>query len=185
MRSLIVMSTLLLGPATLAAQEPIVAAGSRVRLTTKGLEKVEGTITEWRGDTIVLRPKKGLLTEVPMDQVSDLSVVRGRRPNPVGGAVKGMVVGGAAGLAVFGALCGEEDIDPGPDDGGPGVCSWSDAWFLLMGTGALAVAGGVVGLVTGTIVGTDAWRPVAIPAARLSVRPLNGGGVGVGFSLRF
>jgi len=54
-----------------------------------------------------------------------------------------------------------------------------------MGTGILTVAGGAVGLVAGTIVGTDRWRPVAMPAARLSVRPLSGGGVGVGFSLRF
>src|SRR5258705_3562287 len=135
MRSLIVMSALLLGPATLAAQEPIVAAGSRVRLTTKALEKLDGTIAEWRGDTIVLRPKKGLLTEVPMDEVSDLSVVRGRRADPLGGAVKGMVIGAAAGLAVFGALCGEEDIDPRPGDWGPSACSWSEAGVLLMGTG--------------------------------------------------
>ena len=93
MRSLKVIGALLLVPVTLAGQEPLVAAGTRVRLTTKALEKLEGTVTEWRGDTLVLRPKKGLLTSVPMGEVNDLLVVRGRRPDPWGGAVKGMMVG--------------------------------------------------------------------------------------------
>jgi len=185
MRRLMVIGVLLLGPGMLAGQAPIVAAGTRVRLTTKTLERLEGTVTEWRGDTIVLSPKKGLLTSVPMGEVSELSVVRGRRPNPWGGAVKGMMLGGGTGLVVLAALCGEEDIDPGAGQGGPNACSWSDVGFLLMGTGVLTVAGGAVGLVVGTIVGTDAWRPVALPGARLSVSPLPRGGVGVGFSLRF
>ncbi len=176
MRSLNVIGALLLAPATLAAQEPLVAAGTRVRLTTKALEKLEGTVTEWRGDTLVVRPKKGLLTSVPMGEVNDLLVVRGRRPDPWGGAVKGMMVGAGTGVVILSALCGEEDIDPGPGEGGPGACTWSDVGFLLMGTGILTVAGGVVGIVVGTIVGTDRWRPVALPSSR---------GVGVGFSLRF
>ncbi len=185
MRSLAVIGALLLVPATLAAQEPLVAAGTRVRLTTKALEKVDGTVTEWRGDTIVLSPKKGLLTSVPMGDVVDLLVVRGRRSNPWGGAVKGMVIGGGTGLVVLAALCGEEDIDPGAGEGSPNTCSWSDVGFLLMGTGALTVAGGAVGLVVGTIVGTDRWQPAVLPSARLSVRPLPRGGVGVGFALSF
>ena len=185
MRSLSVVGVLFLVPAALTAQESLAAVGARVRVTTMARENLEGTVTAWRGDTMVLRPKKGLLTEVPIGEVSSLSVVRGRRPNPLGGAAKGMIIGAGTGVAVFSALCGEEDIDPGPGEGNPDACSWSDAGFLLMGTGILTVAGGAVGLVAGTIVGTDRWRPVAMPAARLSVRPLSGGGVGVGFSLRF
>lgn len=185
MRTLSVVGVLSLVPAALPAQESLVAVGARVRVTTTARENLEGTVTAWRGDTMVLRATKGLLTEVPIGEVSSLSVVRGRRPNPLGGAVKGMLVGGGAGVAVFSAICGEADIDPGPGDSDPGACSSSDAWFLLMGTGAAAVAGGVVGLVAGTIVGADRWRPVATPATRLSVRPLSGGGLGVGFSLRF
>ena len=185
MRSLMAVGAWLLASAPAWAQDPVVAPGTRVRITTRAHERLEGTVTEWRGDTLTLRPKKGLLTEVPMSEVSDLSVVRGRRPNPLGGAVKGMVLGAGTGLVILGALCGEEDIDPGAGEGSPDACSWSDFGFLLMGTGALTVAGGAVGLVVGTVVGTDAWRPVALPGARLSVRSLPRGGVGVGFSVRF
>ena len=156
-----------------------------MRLTTKALEKLEGTVTAWRGDTIVLRHKKGLLTTVPMGEVNDLLVVRGRRPNPWGGAVKGMMLGAGTGLVILSALCGEEDIDPGAGEGGPDACSWSDVGFLMLGTGVLTVAGGVVGIVVGAVVGTERWQPVVLPQARLSVRPLRGGSVGVGFSLRF
>src|SRR6266511_2569604 len=35
---------------------------------------------------------------------------KNKRPNPWGGAVKGMVIGGGTGLVVLAALCGEEDI---------------------------------------------------------------------------
>lgn len=185
MRSPSLVGVLLLVPAALASQESLVPVGTRVRLTTSARERVEGTVTAWRGDTLVLRPKKGLLTTVPIGDVSDLLVVRGRRPDPWGGAVKGMMAGGGTGLVILAALCGEQDIDPGPGEGGPDSCSWSDVGFLLMGTGALTVAGGAVGLVVGTIVGTDRWRPVDLPSARLSLRPLSGGAVGLGFSVRF
>ena len=176
---------MLLAAAPLSLQDPLVPTGTRVRITTHTLDRLEGTVAEWRGDTIVLRAKKGLLTAVPIAEVSDLSAVRGRRPNPWGGAVKGMMLGAGTGLVVLSALCGEEDIDPGAGEGSPNACSWSDVGFPLMGTGALTVAGGAVGLVVGTVVGTDAWRPVALPGARLSVRALPRGGVGLGFSLRF
>jgi len=185
MRSVSVVGVLLLLPAALAAQESLIAVGTRVRLTTSARENLEGTVTAWRGDTVVLRHKKGLLTAVPIGEVSSFLAVRGRRPNPLGGAVKGMMLGAGTGLVVLTALCGEEDIDLGAGEGTPDACSWSDVGFLLMGTGALTVAGGVVGLVVGTVVGTDRWRPVNVPSPRLSVRPLSGGAVGVGFSLSF
>jgi hypothetical protein len=184
-RSLIAVGAWLLAWAPAWAQDSVVAPGTRVRITTRALERLEGTVTAWRGDTLTLRPKKGLLTEVPMGEVSDLSVVHGRRPNPWGGAVKGMVLGGGTGLVILSAMCGEQDIDPGAGEGSPDTCSWSDVGFLLMGTGALTVAGGVVGLVVGTVVGVEAWRPVPLPGPRLTLRPLPRGGVGVGFSIRF
>lgn len=184
---------LLLQPVALAAQDAVVAEGTRVRLTARQLsgpdsgktQKLKGTVAGWRGDTLVLRLHNGLLTAMPIGSVTRLSVPGGRRPDPLGGAFKGMVVGGAAGLAVLTALCGEEDIDPGAGEGDPNSCSTSDAGYLLLGTAALAVAGAATGLLVGTVVGAEDWRPVGLPAPRLSLHTLPGGAVGVGVSLRF
>jgi hypothetical protein len=188
-----VVGGLLLLPTALLAQDPLVTVGTRVRLTTHQpagpdsgkTEELQGTVSGWRGDTLVLRVHKGLLTAVPSGTVSRLLVPGGRAPDPLGGAAKGMAVGAGVGFAVLGALCGEEDIDPGPGEGGKSSCTFSDLGVLLLGTAALTVAGGVTGLVVGTVVGAERWRPVAMPRARLSVRPLPGGAVGVGLALRF
>ena len=184
---------LLLQPAALPAQDPVVAEGTRVRLTARQLrgpdsgktENLKGTVAGWRGDTLVLRVHKGLLTAVPLGSVSRLSVPGGRGPDPLGGAFKGMLVGGGAGLAVLTALCGEEDLDPGAGEGDPNSCSTNDVGFLLLGTAALAAAGAATGLVVGTVVGAERWRPVGLPSPRLSLRGLRGGAVGIGLSLRF
>lgn len=188
-----VVSGLLLLPALLLAQESIARVGTRVRLTARThsgpdswtTEHFKGTVAGWRGDTVVLRVKDGLLTAVPVNTVSRFAVSRGRTPDPVGGALKGLGAGAAVGLIVLGTLCGEEDIDPGPGEGDEDSCTLSDVGVLLLGTGFLAVAGGAAGLVVGTVIGAERWRPVPLGAARLSIGPLPGGAMGVGLALRF
>lgn len=183
------VASLVLLPVAMRAQDSLVAVGTRVRVTTRRdsgkTDVLRGTVAAWRGDTLVLRQKNALLTAVPMGTVSRLHVPGGRRPDPLGGAFKGMIVGGAAGLAVLGALCGEEDIDLGAGEGSPDSCTTDDAGILLLGTAALAVAGSAVGLVVGTVVGAEDWRPLRVPAGRLSLQPLSGGAIGVGLTLRF
>ena len=189
MRSIAVVKGLLLLPAAMRAQDSLVAVGTRVRVTTRResgkTDVLRGTVAAWRGDTLVVRQKNALLTAVPMGTVSRLHVPGGRRPDPLGGAWKGMVVGGAAGLAVFGALCGEEDIDIGAGEGSPDSCTTDDAGIIFVGTAMLAAAGGVAGLLVGTVVGVEDWRPLRVPAGRLSLQPLSGGAIGVGLTLRF
>jgi hypothetical protein len=144
-----------------------------------------GTIAEWRGDTLVLRTNKALLTGIPLNTVSRLSVSRGRAPDPVGGALKGAGIGGGVGLALLVAACGEADEDPGPGTGDDDTCTLSDFGNILLLTGMLAVAGGAVGIVAGTIIGGERWQPLAVGPGRLSFRSGGGGGFGVGVALPF
>jgi hypothetical protein len=161
-------------PAT-AADEGVVPAGSRVRVSTpKG--RLVGRFVGQQKMTLLLEREKDGRTEtldIPLSDVSRLEVSQGS-----GGRGKGAMIGVLAGLGAavaIGLLAGEDCSSRGD------LCF--DHGSVILGSAALAVPlGGLVGL---AIPPGEKWRPA--PARGLSVEPAAapGGGLAVRVAIGF
>ncbi|HEU5261658.1 MAG TPA: hypothetical protein VFU41_09590 [Gemmatimonadales bacterium] len=191
------LAALLLAPAAALAQDSI-AVGTRVKVRAHyvpGIEgqqptELRGTVAGHAGDTLLLRiePQKAPAADVvaiPLASVSYLARSRGHGPQPLRGAWYGFGSAVGLGLVTLSALCGEEDIDPGPGEDTPETCSLSDVGHILLGTAALSVVGGAVGLVVGTVVGGERWKSAPLESLRISVRSAPDGSVGLGLVVHF
>ncbi|HUR91133.1 MAG TPA: hypothetical protein VMY38_00520 [Gemmatimonadaceae bacterium] len=160
-------------PVTGQAQSAL-AAGARVRITSprNDLQKHVTTVTEVRGDSIVVAGQAGVRA-VALSDVTAIEVSTGRRNRIVRDGLIGLGAGFAGGF-LLGALTYE-----GPD-------------FLVgssMEAGALlGTFFGVVGLITGGVVGAfdhaDRWQPVQ-GALKASIGPTRSGGVSLALSRAF
>ncbi len=152
----------------------------------------KGTILSRSGDTLFVRldadprpPESiGSPYAVPLDAVRTIAVYRGRGPQPLKGAMYGGLGGVGIGLTVLSILCGEEDVQPGPDEGDKNTCTLSDIGGILLFTAMLGAAGAVGGLIVGMFVWDERWEPVPTERWRFGMRPIDGG-LGVRLSFAF
>lgn len=154
-------------PAAVAAQEPEVKPGARIRVWTTGTqEPVIGTLQGYNADSLsIFGPSGQPPTVVSRTAVSRLEISkrRSRGRAVLNGLLAGTVTGALAGLVLL------------TDDN-------EDA-FLHCGAGCGLLIGGVVGLplgaVTGLVVGPgqDRWHSARLatpsPASRLRATPLS------------
>lgn len=198
-RSGFVLTTLLLVIPALRAQESV-TPGMRVKVKMDRVPgilaktaEVRGMVVSTTGDTLFLELEPGTRWSksgsptfaVPRDGIIQLSVSRGRGPQPLAGAAYGGIGGVMLGLSVLTLLCGEEDIEPGPGEGDKNTCTLSDVGSILFFTAILGVGGAVGGLVVGTIFGGERWQGISTDRWRLSVHRGAAGSMGAGLSLSF
>lgn len=172
--ALCILVVALLLPVAGEGQSATLAAGARVRLTSPrdDLKNHVTTVTEVRGDSIVVAGSAGLRT-IALDNVTALDVSAGTRRRVVRDGLIGFGAGALIG-AIVGAAAYEE-----PD--------------FLVGSAAEASAlvgayFGAIGLVVGGVVGAfhraDRWEPRTIPV-RVGIAPSRTGGVSLNFSRAF
>lgn len=161
-------------PMAAQAQAQSAPAGARVRITSprNDLQKHVTTVTEVRGDTIVVAAQGGVRA-VALRDVTSMDVSSGRRNRVVRNGLIGLGTGAAGGFLL-------------------GVLTFDEPGFLVAGpaeAGAmLGTLFGLVGLITGGVVGafdhTDRWQPVK-GTFRASISPTRSGGARLALSRTF
>ena len=161
------------GAATLPAALP---PGALVRVSAPGAaaRPLVARVVAVRGDSLVLQEPGA-----PGETLGPLAAVRtvqvGRGGDPSGSALRGLVLGSAAGALAFGAI-GFASASGDPQ----GPSRLANAAFVggILGVPLGAVVGGLAGHRRGTL----RWVPLP-PGAGVTVAPGAEGGVAVGLSL--
>lgn len=176
-RTLFTLMLFLAFATQLEAQTVVVRGGDVVRVqSTSAVGRF--TVDRIGSGRILLRDTAGSIVDVPLDEVSDLRVLRGPRSAGAGalrGAGYGLLVGGGAGVAI-GLMSGD---DP------------PDQWFAFTAEEKAAMMGvllGAGGAVIGALIGVSApgerWERVS-PGETTRVLPSGDGGITVGYTVRF
>jgi hypothetical protein len=176
------VSALILG--SLAAAPPLagqdvsgLTPGTRIRVEAPPVtaDRVSGSLRSLDATALHLTLEDGKTLAVPRDAVESIDVSAGRRSH----WIRGAGIGALAGLAFSGTLViiGSADDDDGLD-------SLDRALY-----GAVIVTttagGAVLGAITGALIRTEQWEPIAPADVQWGVGPVAGGAVGVTVSLRF
>jgi hypothetical protein len=188
MRSItfVVATFLLFGLQPLAAQDPPLEAGARVRVSRECISHARptgetrrtcrwdtGTLSSSSAQAVVLSlDAQGTALEVPLDSLTVVEVSRGRKASSVAtGAVIGLLVGAGVGGGIV-AASGD---------------SRQDFFGTALVTGV--VIGGGVGLLGGALIGATAgaerWEDVPLDRFGVGVRLLRGRRFGLRASIRF
>ncbi len=161
-------------PAIGKAQSGTLAAGTRIRVTSPSddLKRHVTTVTEVRGDSIVVAGRAGSRTIAHAD-ITALDVSTGTRSRIMGGAALGLGAG-----ALLGGIVGAAQYE-GPD------LIFDSRMELAAASGFVS---GAVGLVAGGVVGalrrTDRWQSTRLPV-RAAIIPSRSGGVSMNISRTF
>jgi hypothetical protein len=148
-RGLVVVALALPCPlASLEAQDPLLTAGARLRVTAAGSATPmrTGAFASLTDTTLVLTSG----TPIPRASITRLELSRGRKPSIAGGVI-GFLLGGAAG-GVLACTANRDDY---------GVfCGGQDDTKLVIG----AVVGGAAGAALGALLfRRDRWTPIDLP----------------------
>lgn len=177
-RSLGILALAALLPAVAWGQSASLAPGARVRVTSPSdnLKRHVSTVTEMRGDSIVMSGSTGSRT-VALGNVTALDVSTGKRRNVGRYALIGLGAGTL--LGVTAGVAAKDDCEEAFN-----YCVVPvDAGFA----GVMVLATGAVGLVTGAIAGalhqTDRWEKH--PGIRAAIAPSALGGVTLSVSKAF
>ena len=161
-------------PAYLAAQDPVVAPGSRVRVYAPSInaEQFVGTVVGSKADTLTLDAEIWLdgvwkpRLDVAYAGMTSLELSRGRHSNAGKGALFGGITGAVAVAAA--AFSGG-----GAWDGGV----WARATIVVgLGTG--------VGALIGSLSHKEDWQAVPMDSPRIGPSPVSADGVSVSVYVR-
>jgi hypothetical protein len=172
--SILVLASVLAGGRAAAADPQdappfALQVGDRVSVALRGsdAERVVGEVTDVDGQGLVVRPRgRAAARELEWSSVSRVYISLGRRPNPGGGALTGVVALGVPLAYVAGRASFMSE--------GPRHFSWNQAGH---GFAAGALVGGALGAALGSIK-TERWmraRPTG-PHVSLDLRPSADGG---------
>lgn len=181
----------LVAPAASGAQDSTrtdrvrVAPGAVVRIRARDVPLPDGpaTVVERRGDTLFVRPGDAIVTAVPLDRVTKLTVADGRRSRS-DGAWRGARVGALAVGIPFAVLTGVAAIS---DARHRGECSdFCVPSSLVAGVSGVALTGvaTLAGAALGAIAPGERWTRVAPASVRVGVVPTRGGAM-VALGVRF
>jgi len=174
-----IATLLLLGLAVPAAAQDAntLAPGTRVRVEAPTVTdgRTTGSLASIDATVLHLTLEDGETLTVPRDAVESIEVSAGRRSH----WVRGSGIGALVGLAFSGtvAIIGANESDSSLDS----LDRAMYGAFIVVTTAGSAVVGGV----TGALIRTEQWEPMPASGVRVGVRPVAGGGVGIGVSLRF
>jgi hypothetical protein len=162
--------------------------GARVRLATRAApgQWIGGVLLSADEGSVALVPEGAPplganALRLPLDDVTRLELVTGRKS----AWIKGLAIGAAAGLAMGFVM----DVDPDR-------CGFDDNYFCSRGSAVATMGATAAGLgaLVGAFIKRDVWTPVALralgpPAARVAptgvaLQPMPGG-VSLALSVRF
>lgn len=149
---------LLAGAAHAQAPEPRIQAGDRVRYRVGKQKTLEAAVLEAGPEWLRVEDGRGGSRRFEKADLSALDLYRGKRRNPVAGALIGFLPGAFLGALAAGSAC--EADSP---------CSWGTAALVVGGMGA-AVGAGI-----GALVKTDRWQPMPLDRVRFGIAPQRGG----------
>lgn len=121
-------------------------AGTRLRIASPRGRRVEGTLTEWRGDTVLLAAAKRAPRAVAIGPDSRIAVSAGRHGQALPGFLIGFALGAAGGGAGASTACGNFM-------GGGGDCGGATGLGVL--AGGLVLGG--VGAGVGSAIHSERW----------------------------
>ena len=167
-------------PPGMEAQAPELAVGARVRVTSPRhhFNRDVATVTELRGDSIVLTSKMGTRA-VALSNVTRLDVSTGTRRNVRRGALIGLGVG-----ALFGLTMTDEAMDECSDQLLLCPTPATDGEMEVAGALVSGVAGAAIGAIVGAFVRTERWENRS-PAVTAAINPGRFGGVQLSMSRKF
>lgn len=182
--AVVVLAAGMAGPAAAQSSAADLPGGTRVRVAEQTTGRLVGTVTEVRGDTLLVLAR-GEVHAVPISSIRTIQVSRGRPPRLAsaleGGAIGLLTgaIGGAALLAIPSLL-----VPDACDREGDGVLCFSTAEWALVGVAIGAPLGAASGALVGFLSPRERWRRVerAGNAPRLSVQS-GSGGLRIGFSV--
>jgi hypothetical protein len=155
----------------LAAAVSPPSAGERVRVTRSAPAgaPLVGTLVGLDAEAVVVKPfPDAAPVRIAVSEVERFEVSRGRRPQPLQGALIGAAIGTMPGLALTFGDYSSDVHGSGPDP------------LAVAAVGA--AAGAALGAVVGWALKSEEWSPLPLASASASVCPAPGGGVA--FSLR-
>ena len=156
---------------SLAAQQPDLVAGTRVRVHASGATlPLTGTIA-WQDRTnLAVVRSPGDTAIVPLTALTRMDVSRGRQSNVLRGARAGALIGAGAGVLL--GLVAMADDDSYFDYGAEVVP------FGALGGGFI---GGTIGLLIGSVTTSERWTPAG---TTITVRP-GSSGMAIGATMTF
>jgi len=163
-----VVVALLAGPTAADPKPLVLETGDKIRWRLATEKTGQGVVREVGPDWLRVEDKRGASLRLDKTALQSLAAVRGKKRNPLGGALIGFLPGAAFGAFAAGAMC---------DYGSP--CSY--------GTAALVVGGmtAVVGAGVGALIKTDRWQQAPVSRVRFALAPAKGGGVRAALKLSF
>jgi hypothetical protein len=187
---LFVCAALLAAPVALRAQSAAgLASGTRVRVVEPANGRTVGTVSEVRGDTLMVITGIGeswRVVALPLSSIRSLQVSRGRPSRHVSalqGAALGVLTGAAGGVAgmTIGTLAMQDSCDGSPDQ----LMCFTMAESAVLGIIIGAPMGAAWGAVAGFVFPQERWRSITV--ASPPVLTVNGspGGVQLGLSITF
>jgi hypothetical protein len=146
------------------AQEPVLEAGARVRVTAPEVAEEPLVGTYWgikNGQLIgITRDKSEDPLDIRVSEVEGLEISTGKRGQGWKGAKIGFGVAALATAIPVGISCASDSED-----------GWCVA-ALVVYTPLAGLVGGVIGVAIGSSIRTDIWEPVELPAKpRVAVHP--------------
>ena len=181
MKSLLALFVLALpAPPCVQAQATDLAVDARVRVTAPRhhFNRDIATVTELRGDSIVLASRMGTRA-VALGNVTRLDVSTGTRRNVRRGALIGLGVG-----ALFGLTMTDEAMDDCSDELLLCPIPATDGEMEVAGALVSGLAGAAIGAVVGAFVRTERWEN-RTPAVTAAINPGRFGGVQLSMSRKF
>lgn len=177
--TLLVLMLVFAAPAYLAAQEPVLAPGSRIRVYAPSInaKRFVGTVVSLNADALTLDAEMWLdgvwkpRLDVPFASMKWLGLSRGRHSN----AGKGALIGGLVGTAlILAAVYSCDGYCGGPGDEGRVLAGMTIGGGLGAGVGALI----------GALSHREDWQAVPIERLRSGPSPVSVDGVAVSLTLR-
>ncbi len=151
--------------------ESRMGVGSRVRVTAASpafTGSIIGTLVKVGPDTLmIVDPKGGLVSELPLDSVQRLEVSRASSR-----ARRGFLIGAAVGVIGAIAIAGDETFTCNGYNEPARLCGSSERFAYS--AFAVGLYGGI-GAWIGSRRKTDTWSDAPIGRVRLSLRPAKGG----------
>lgn len=144
------------------------SVGARLRLTAPSVARrpLVGQLVRQNDVALEIRRADGSSASVPIGSIAKLQVSSGRKRHTLAGAFGGAALG--VGFTLIALRCKH-----------PGFCDddFTNAGLVVFGGG-----GAALGAVVGTVVRTEEWTTVSLPAPRPAGVP---GGTTLSFRLRF
>ncbi len=156
------------------AQQPAIGERVRVKALSEGLGRpieIVGTLEQRASAYLIVRPPGAAPARIAWDDVWRFQVSRGRHSNSGKGAMIGLGIGGALGLALGISLTGDDFFDVGA----------GDVALISLQMGAM---GAGIGALIGMASKSERWETVPPHAWRIQVAPDPGGGVALGVRVR-